>query len=395
MTLDLPMLNECPKRMVIGPCGGVGDDNACEIDLGHACVFLDPARREAQRADEDTFLEALPKRAPRRWGSGFQDRLESGEFTFVAEVNGADSSDAEGFVTAAAQIAEVADIVSITDHSGANVHMGNVSAVAHLMAAGIPTMPTFACRDRNRLALQGDLLGVASLGVRNALLVTGNHVQVGDSKDARPVFDLDSPRLLAVADRLRTTGVLANGRSVDAAPSLFLGAAAHPFAPPYLDRPRQVMRKVAAGADFIITQHIFDLPRWRSFLEGVDALRGAHTPFHLLGGVAVLPNEHTARVVNAGLRGFTIPEEVLLRLRQAKDPQQEGILIAAETVRELSESEGVSGCLLAPVTQRTNALSASVEQKELIAAVRREAGLPASSDGVADAASAVRGRVAS
>lgn len=376
MTHQLPVLDQCPKRMLIGPCGGVGDDDACEIELGHACVFLDPARQQTQAADEERFLETLTPRRPWQWGSSFQDRLDAGAFAFVAEVNGADSADAQGFVEAATQIAGVADIVSITDHSGANVHMGNVSAVAHLMAAGIETMPTFACRDRNRMSLQGDLLGVASLGVRNALLVTGNHVRVGDSPNATPVFDLDSPRLLAIADGLRTAGRYENGREVDVKPPLFLGSAAHPFAPPYLDRPRQVMRKVAAGADFLITQHIFDLPRWREFLAGVNALRDAHPPFHLLGGVAVLPNEHTARVVNAGLRGFTIPEEVLLRLRQAKDLQLEGILIAAETVRELADSEGVSGCLLAPVTQRTNALSASVEQKELIAAVRQHAGLP-------------------
>lgn len=373
----LQYLESCPKSMRIGPCGGVFADGGCEVEPAHGCVFLDPARREAIAADERTLLPVVSSaRDELVHESRLKKALDSGRFVIVAEVNGADSADATEFVDAARVVATVADIVSITDHSGANVHMGNIGAIAHAFAAGIDIMPTFACRDRNRIALQGDLLAAASLGARNALIVTGNHVRVGDSPTAEPVFDVDSPRLLAIADRLRRTGELDNGRTVDVRPDLYLGGTAHPFAPPFDDRPRQALRKVRAGADFVITQHIFDLPRWRSFLAGVNALRDAERPFHLLGGVAIMPDEPTARRINAGLRGFTIPESVLDRLRDAKDPQDEGLEIAAETVRELIESDGVAGCLLAPVTGRQNALTASVEQQELIAEVRRRAGIP-------------------
>ncbi|MBS45992.1 MAG: 5,10-methylenetetrahydrofolate reductase [Nocardioides sp.] len=379
-TLTLPLVEACPKKMRLGPCGGVGPDGGCEIDPSHACLFLEPEWASAQAASAPV-TPATHRTAPGT--SAFQDRLDSGAFGVVAEVNGPDTVDVTEFVTAAERIAEVADVVSVTDHSGATVHMGNVAATAHLLARGLEVMPTFGCRDRNRMALQGDLLGIASLGARNALLVTGNHPEVGDSPDATPVFDLDSPRLLQVAARMRDEGRYANGRPIEERPRLYLGATAHPFAQPYDDRPGQVLRKVVAGADFVISQHVFDLPLWRRFVDGVNALRGDAPPFHLLGGVAILPDEPIARRVNAGLRGFSIPEETLTRLRQARDPQAEGITIAAEIVAELDATDGVSGCLLAPVTGRSNALTASAEQTELIAEVRRQAGVPVPVSGAA------------
>lgn len=376
MTTGLPIIETCPKSMRVGPCGGVFADGGCEIAPDRACTFIRETQEDAPASGAlagAVVSGTTPWSAPQ---SRLKSTLDAGRFAFVAEVNGADSADATAFVDAARVVATVADIVSITDHSGANVHMGNVAATAHLRNAGLEVMPTFSCRDRNRIALQGDLLGVASLGVHDALIVTGNHVEVGDSPQATPVFDLDSPRLLAVADRLRASGTFDNGRTVDVAPDLHLGSVAHPFAPPYAQRPEHVIRKVHAGADFIITQHIFDTSRWRSFLSGVNALRADIRPFHLLGGVAIMPNEPIARQINAGLRGFSIPETVLTRLRQAKDPQDVGLEIAAETLNELIESEGVSGCLLAPVTGRQNALAASVEQSDLITEVRRRADLP-------------------
>lgn len=373
----LPMLRDCPKTMRVGPCGGVFADGGCEIRPQEACVFLDERRSDDFGRAEETLLAVTGRRPERpRPSSRLREALERGDFVTVAEVNGADSADAADFVAAAQKVAEAVDIVSITDNSGANIHMGNIAATAHLRAAGLDVMPTFACRDRNRMALQADLLGAASLGARNVLIVTGNHVAVGDSPDARPVFDVDSPRLLAIADRLRTEGVLDNGRAVEVAPDLYLGSVAHPFAPPYEQRPWHVLRKVRAGADFIISQHIFDLPRWRSFVGEVNARRDGERPFHLLGGIAIMPDETIARRVNAGLRGFSIPEKLLLRLRQAADPQDEGLEIAAELLRELIDTEGVSGALIAPVTGRQNALTASIEQQELIVELRRRAGMP-------------------
>lgn len=364
--------------MLLGPCGGVSADGGCEIDEAHACVFLDPVRAARRDVDEQAALAAaLPPEPASLPGSALRQRLESGAFTVVTELNGPDGVATGAYVAAARAIAAESDAVSVTDHSGANVHMSGVAAAARVRAAGIETIATFACRDRNRIALQGDLLGAASLGIGNVLCVTGNHVLVGDSPHAKPVFDLDGSRLVALADRLRKRGEFENGRALSDAPALFLGAAAHPFAPPYEERPGHVIRKVRLGADFIISQHIFDLGRWRRFTSGVNDARGG-LAFHLLGGIAILPDGATARRVNAGLRGFAIPEETLRRLDQAADPRETGIDIAAETLAELAGQPGVSGCLLAPVVNRgANALTASLEQADVIRAVRQRAGVAA------------------
>lgn len=363
----LPFLSSCPKTMAIGPCGGVSEHGECEIDLTSLCSFLNPDTPSVSAPVAHATRQPVEGALARR----FQDQV----FAVIGEVNGVDSADAATFVEAAKSLGGVVDIVSITDHSGANVHMGNVAASAHLTAAGVETMTTFSCRDRNRIALQGDLLGVSSLGVRSVLLVTGNHPEVGDSPDAKPVFDLDSTRMIAMAARLRDEGTLLNGRELEAPPSYLVGGTAHPFAPPYADRPDQAMRKVDAGADYLISQHIFDLPRWRDFLKSVNERRPNHPPFSLLGGIAVLPDEVTARRVSAGLRGFTVPESTFERLRHSKDPQSEGIDIAAEILSELANSPGVAGCLVAPVTGRANALAATLEQTDIIAEVINRAGV--------------------
>lgn len=369
----LEALSQCPKEMNFGPCGGVTDTGACEIDDTHSCIFLDaPILPTAATSTEATPGQPGGQITSSRYEAGLRD----GRFMVIAEVNGTDSADAEGFTSAARQLAEIADIVSITDHSGANVHMGNIAASAHMRAAGIEVMTTFSCRDRNRIALQGDLIGAASLGVENVLLVTGNHVDVGDSRgSAQPVFDLDGARLIGLARNLRDHSIFENGRALLAPPKYLINAPVHPFAPPYDARPMQALRKVDAGADCLITQHIFDLPRWREFQKEIDELRPLHRPFWMLGGVAVLPDESTARRVNAGLRGFSIPEEFLDRLRRASNPTKEGIKMAAELVTELAEHPGMSGCLVAPVTVRSNLLDASTEQADILAAVFDEAGI--------------------
>jgi methylenetetrahydrofolate reductase (NADPH) len=375
-TTTLPLIDSCPKAMRLGPCGGVSADGSCEIDADHACSFLDPGRARQRDADEAAALAAaLPPDPQALPDNGFRRRLESGAFTVVTELNGPDGAATGDYLEGALGVAALSDAVSVTDHSGATVHMSTVSATAQLRQAGVEAIATFACRDRNRIAMQGDLLGAASLGVHNVLCVTGNHPLVGDSPTARPVFDLDGSRLIALADRLRKRGEYDNGRLLNDAPTFFLGGTAHPFAPPYAERPLHVLRKVRLGADFIISQHIFDLPRWREFVRAVNDERGA-LRFHLLGGIAILPDGATARRVNAGLRGFKIPEEVLRRLDQAADPQDTGIDIAAETVAELSAQPGVVGALMAPVLNRgVNALTAAPEQADIIRAVRDRAGV--------------------
>jgi methylenetetrahydrofolate reductase (NADPH) len=191
--------------------------------------------------------------------------LRSGRFAVTAELNPPDSADPQSVYERALVLAEVCDAINATDASGANVHMSSVGVCALLTRAGYEPVMQVSCRDRNRIAIQGDLLGAAAMGVRNVLCLTGDGVQAGDQPEARPVFDLESITLLRTARMLRDQGHFLSGRKLDVRPKFFLGAAANPFVPPYEFRPQRMAKKVEAGAEFFQTQYCFDFPRLCQF----------------------------------------------------------------------------------------------------------------------------------
>ena len=198
-----------------------------------------------------------------RSGSRLERVLRSGRFAVTAELNPPDSADPQAVYDRALVLASVCDAINATDASGANVHMSSVSVCALLTRAGYEPVMQVSCRDKNRIAIQGDLLGAAAMGVRNVLCLTGDGVQAGDQPEAKPVFDLDSTTLLRTACTLRDKGMFLSGRKLDVPPKLFLGAAENPFAPPYDFRPLRLAKKMEAGADFVQTQFCFDVPRLR------------------------------------------------------------------------------------------------------------------------------------
>jgi methylenetetrahydrofolate reductase (NADPH) len=213
--------------------------------------------------------------------------LRSGRFAVTAELNPPDSADPHSVYERALVLAEVCDAINATDASGANVHMSSVGVCALLTRAGYEPVMQVSCRDRNRIAIQGDLLGAAAMGVRNVLCLTGDGVQVGDQPEAKPVFDLDSTSLLRTARILRDQGHFLSGRKLEVAPPLFLGAAENPFVPPYDYRPLRLGKKIEAGADFIQTQFCFDIPRLQEFMKQICDL-GYHERAFILIGVGPL-----------------------------------------------------------------------------------------------------------
>ena len=202
-------------------------------------------------------------------GSRLERVLESGRFAVTAELNPPDSADPQAVYERALVLAEVCDGINATDASGANVHMSSVGICALLTRAGYEPIMQVSCRDRNRIAIQGDLLGAAAMGVRNVLCLTGDGVQTGDQPGAKPVFDLDSISLLRTIRTLRDDGHFLSGRKLEVKPRFFLGGASNPFVPPYDYRPLRMAKKVAAGADFIQTQYCFDVPRLKEFMQSV------------------------------------------------------------------------------------------------------------------------------
>ena len=291
--------------------------------------------------------------------------LRAGRFAVTAELNPPDSADAQEVYDAAVTLAAVCDAINATDASGANCHMSSVAICALLTRAGYSPVFQVSCRDRNRIAIQGDLLGAAAMGVSNVLCLTGDDVTNGDQPQAKRVFDFDSIQLLRTARIMRDEGVFLSGRKLTTPPRLFLGAAENPFAPPFDWRPLRLAKKVEAGADFIQTQYCFDVPRLAEFMRRVRDL-GLHERVFILVGVGPLRGEKAAEFMRTKVPGVHIPDEVIARLHGAPKGKQreEGKRLCVEIIQQVREIPGVAGVHVM-----------AYRQEELVAEIIEEAGL--------------------
>ncbi|MEW6567295.1 MAG: methylenetetrahydrofolate reductase [Chloroflexota bacterium] len=298
-------------------------------------------------------------------GSRLERVLRSGRFAVTAELNPPDSADAEAVYERALVLASVCDDINATDASGANVHMSSVGMCALLTRAGYEPVMQVSCRDRNRIAIQGDLLGAAAMGVRNVLCLTGDGVQAGDQPEAKPVFDLDSISLLRTARLLRDDGRFLSGRQLEARPAFFLGAAANPFVPPYEFRAQHLAKKVEAGADFIQTQFCFDIPRLEQFMAAVPDL-GLDRRAFILAGVGPLRSAKAAEWMQRRVPGVVVPDEIVRRLRAVPPERQreEGKRLCVEIIQQVREIPGIHGIHVM-----------AYRQEELVAEIIEAAGL--------------------
>jgi 5,10-methylenetetrahydrofolate reductase len=268
--------------------------------------------------------------------------LRAGRFAVTAELNPPDTADAEEVYRRALVLAKVCDGLNATDASGANCHMSSVGMCALLTRAGYSTIMQISCRDRNRIAIQGDVLGAAAMGVSSVLCLTGDGVGNGDHPEAKPVFDLDSITLLRTIRTMRDEARFLSGRRIEAPPKVFLGAVANPFVPPHELRPLRLAKKVAAGAEFVQTQYCFDVPMLERFMARVREL-GVHERCFILAGVGPLASARAARWMRAHVPGVHIPEAVIARLEGARDQRREGRRLCVELIRELAEIPGIAG----------------------------------------------------
>jgi len=276
--------------------------------------------------------------------SRFEERLRSGRFCVTAELSPRDSADPEVILAPARTLAGVVTAMNVPDSTGANVHISPLACSIMLRQAGIEPIMQLGCRDRNRIALQGDLLGAAASGVRNVFLITGDDTSVGNQSDAKRVFDLDSAQLLHTAEIMCDRGQLLNGTRLAPPPSFFIGAAANPFVPPYDWRPHRMGKKVDAGARFIQTQYCFDVPRFVTFMQKVRDL-GLHERAYILVGVGPLPSARVADIIRTRVPGVVIPDVVVERMGGVpKEAQEEeGMGICLEIIEQVREIKGVSG----------------------------------------------------
>jgi methylenetetrahydrofolate reductase (NADPH) len=277
-----------------------------------------------------------------------QDKLCARRFVITAEVTPPVSADRGELLDKALPLKGLADAVNITDGAGARPHLGAVTAAAMLVEAGIEPVLQLTCRDRNRIALQSDLLAAAASGIRNLLMLRGDDPSTGDQPDAKPVFDLDPRQLLETARRLRETGELPSGRKVTGRADFFLGSADNPIDPPPGWQPGGLEAKINAGAQFVQTQFCMDAGIVRRYIARLTE-HGLAGKVSFLIGIVPLRSAKSARWIKEKLFGAIIPDAIIARMEAASDPAAEGHAICIEMVRELSGVPQVAGVhIMAP-----------------------------------------------
>ncbi len=268
--------------------------------------------------------------------------LRRGEFAVTAELNPPDSADPHDVYKRAAVFDGWVDGINAVDASGANCHMSSVGICALLTRMGYAPIMQISCRDKNRIAIQGDVLGASAMGVQNILCLTGDGVQAGDQPGAKPVFDLDSMSLLETIRIMRDEAKFLSGRKLTTPPPVFLGAAINPFVPPYDFRPIHFGKKIRAGAQFVQSQYCYDVPLFREFMKKVRDM-GLHEQCYILVGVGPLASARTARWMRSNVPGIHIPDAVIDRLEGASDQKAEGKRLCIDIISECKEIAGVHG----------------------------------------------------
>ena len=282
-------------------------------------------------------------------GSNLEKLMAAGEFVVTAELGPPKSADPEIIKTKANHLRGWVDAVNITDNQTAIVRVSSLCASKLALDLGLEPIMQLTCRDRNRLAMQSDILGAYLLGIRNLVCLTGDHQCFGNHPTARHVFDLDSIQLIRMVRDMRDKKIFACGEEIKASskaaphePRMFIGAAANPFADPFEFRVTRLEKKVEAGVDFIQTQCIYDMDRFQRWMDLVRA-RGLHRRCKILAGLTPLKTVGMAKHMRDNVAGIKLPDIYIKRMERSKDPKTEGIAICVEQIKVLRQVEGVAG----------------------------------------------------
>ena len=277
-----------------------------------------------------------------------EERLRAGRFVLTAELAPPVSCDAEDLRRKAAPLKGLPDAVNVTDGAGARAHMAALAAASILIGMDIEPVLQITCRDKNRIALQSEMMGAAALGIRNLLLLTGDDPKAGDQPDTKQVFDVNSATLIETARRLRDEGTLPTGRKVDGKAAFFIGAADMPIDPPADWEPKGLAGKVKSGAQFAQTQFCMDASIVRRYAAALEKA-GITRQLSILIGVNPLRSAKSAQWMKSHLFGTIIPDSYIARLEKAADPAHDGIAICIELIEELATIPGIAGVhIMAP-----------------------------------------------
>jgi len=277
-------------------------------------------------------------------GSKLQKILSEGKFAVTAECGPPRGANAKVIHEKGAMLKDCVDAVNVTDNQTAIVRMSSIAACAILVQMGVEPVMQMVTRDRNRIALQSDIMGAYSLGIRNILCLSGDHQTFGSQPDAMNVWDIDCMHLIQTVKGMRDEGKDMSGFELNEAPKMFIGAAANPFADPFEFRVFRLAKKIAVGADFIQTQCIYDMPRFKEWVKQARE-QGLTEKAYIMGGVTPLKSARMAKYMATKVAGISIPEDVIKRMEGVPKEKaaSEGLKICEETIQELKEMKGVSG----------------------------------------------------
>ena len=270
--------------------------------------------------------------------------LAAGEFVVTGECGPPKGADVDKLKKKAESLVGYVDAVNVTDNQTAIVRMSSIGASAILVQMGLEPVMQMVCRDRNRIAMQSDIFGAHGLGIRNMLCLSGDHQKFGNHPGAKNVYDVDSIQLIDMVRRMRDDGKVESGDEIDGVPRMFIGAAANPFGDPFAFRVTRLAKKITAGVDFIQTQCIYDMDKFKTWMcQVVD--QGLDQKVHILAGVTPLKSLGMARYMAKNVSGIDVPDALIQRMKAApKDKRaKEGIQICNEQIQELREIPGVHG----------------------------------------------------
>jgi len=275
-------------------------------------------------------------------GTNLEKVLESGRFAVTTEAGPPKGTNAEVIQRKADLLRNCCDAVNVTDNQTAIVRMSSLAGCMLLKQQGVEPVMQIVCRDRNRIAIQSDVLGAVTLGIGNILCLSGDHQKLGNHPEAKGVFDIDSTQLIQTLKNMRDEKKFINGDEVAGEVPIFIGAAANPFADPFELRVARLAKKIKAGADFIQTQAVYDVAKFARWMEMVTE-RGLDKKTHILAGVIPIKSAGMARYMRDYVAGVSIPDEIVTKMEKAENAEEEGARIALEIIEQLKEIPGVHG----------------------------------------------------
>ncbi len=299
-------------------------------------------------------------------GSNLEKILTKGIFAVTGELGPPRGADLDAIREKAKHLQGMVDSVNITDNQTAVVRMASWAASLIAIQQSLEPNYQMVCRDRNRIAMQSDILGAYTLGIRNMLCLSGDHQIFGDHPYSKKVFDIDSMQLISMVKKMRDEGRFLNGQEITKPPRMFIGAAANPFGDPYEFRVFRLAKKIASGADFIQTQCIYNMNRFREFMKQANDM-GLPEKIYILAGVTPMKSLGMARYMQKNVPGMDVPEEVIKRIEGVDKKKQasEGIKMCCEQIEEFKEMKGVAGVHLMAI-EWEHRVPEIVEQAKLL-----------------------------